>query len=329
MNPYLSKITIAVPIYSVEKYIERCVRSLFEQTCQDIEYLFVDDGSPDKSIEILRRVLEDYPERKEHVRIIRHERNRGLGAARNTAVEHCHTEFIMHVDSDDKIENNTVDLVLKKQAEGDYDIVSFGTRRINRRSVRASHKSEVTSAWQLSKLILARRWPGSVWGYLYRTALYKENGIRVTEGVNNGEDYCVSARLAYYASKVCTIPDLLYNYYLNNEGAFSESFSEENSRQYLKAFKTNQEFFCDKEDFQTALQEGTSSVIYTQIHDSLRNGYHKDYYYKMRSLWYSLPNPSTKGMKMFDRLILNIRNYYLACAFYRGARYVFRLYHSI
>lgn len=67
-------VSILVPIYNVEKYIERCARSLFEQTYSDIDYIFVDDFSPDNSIEILEKTLDEYPERKEHVRIIRHEK---------------------------------------------------------------------------------------------------------------------------------------------------------------------------------------------------------------------------------------------------------------
>lgn len=83
-DPYT--VSILVPVYGVEKYIERCARSIFEQTYRNLDIVFVDDCSPDKSIEILKRVLEDCPKRKAQTRIIRHEQNRGLAAARNTVV---------------------------------------------------------------------------------------------------------------------------------------------------------------------------------------------------------------------------------------------------
>ena len=60
----MPKVSVIVPVYGVEIYIERCARSLFEQTLDDIEYLFIDDCTPDRSIEILKQVLEDYPQRK-------------------------------------------------------------------------------------------------------------------------------------------------------------------------------------------------------------------------------------------------------------------------
>ena len=80
------KLSVVVPVYNVSKFIERCARSLFEQTLDDIEFIFVDDCSPDDSIDILRRVMLDYPERKDNIHIIRHSINKGLPAARNSGL---------------------------------------------------------------------------------------------------------------------------------------------------------------------------------------------------------------------------------------------------
>ena len=98
------QVSILVPVYGVEKYIERCARSLFEQTYENLEYIFVNDCTPDKSMEILMRVMEDYPNRKGNVRIFHHEHNRGLSAARNTALDAATSPFVTHVDSDDYLD---------------------------------------------------------------------------------------------------------------------------------------------------------------------------------------------------------------------------------
>ena len=90
------KVSVCIPVYGVEKYIERCARSLFEQTLDSMEYVFVDDCSPDNSIEIMQKVLEEYPHRQEQVKIIRHEVNQGVGAARNHAVAACTGNYIIH-----------------------------------------------------------------------------------------------------------------------------------------------------------------------------------------------------------------------------------------
>ena len=97
------KVSILVPIYGVEHYIEQCARSLFEQSYSDIEYIFVNDCTPDSSMDILKQVLSIYPNRKSQVRIIEHEHNQGLGAARLTATKAATGEAVMHVDSDDYI----------------------------------------------------------------------------------------------------------------------------------------------------------------------------------------------------------------------------------
>ena len=108
------KVSILVPIYGVEQYIDRCARSLFEQTYPNLEYVFVNDCTKDRSVEVLRKVLEAYPEKGNAVKIVDHERNRGLAAARNTALAHATGEFVCLVDSDDWLELNALELLVNK-----------------------------------------------------------------------------------------------------------------------------------------------------------------------------------------------------------------------
>ena len=100
----MPKVSVIVPIYKVEPFIERCARSLFEQTLDDIEYIFVNDCTPDKSMEVLSRVLEDYPGRKEQVRIITMPVNSGLPKVRRAGLEVASGDYIIHCDSDDWVD---------------------------------------------------------------------------------------------------------------------------------------------------------------------------------------------------------------------------------
>lgn len=108
----------------LKKYIKCCTESLFRQTYETIEYIFIDDCTLDKSISIFLDILERYPERKQQVRIILHEKNRGLAAARNTAVDAATGDFIMHVDLDDWIDENILEELVLKQKENDADIIT-------------------------------------------------------------------------------------------------------------------------------------------------------------------------------------------------------------
>lgn len=76
------KVSIIIPVYNAEAYIERCAASLFGQTLNELEYIFVDDCSSDSSIEVMKNTLALYPERYEQVRIIRHDKNQGVSQAR-------------------------------------------------------------------------------------------------------------------------------------------------------------------------------------------------------------------------------------------------------
>lgn len=232
-----SFVSILVPVYGVEKFIERCARSLFEQTYDDIEYIFVDDCSPDRSIEILKKVIDDYPQRKHHVRIIQHEHNRGLAAARNTAVENCHTEFLMHVDSDDYIELDTVASCLEKQQEEDSDIVTFDLIKHYKKYDENRRQMEITSPKDFVLKLLDGRCAHGVCGNLIRKKLYTDNGIQAIEEVNMAEDYLVMPRLAYCAKNVTNLHRALYHYNCENVNSYVFSFSKDKSLQQIRVFE--------------------------------------------------------------------------------------------
>ena len=80
------KVSVIVPVYKVEKFIEKCAVSLFSQTLQDVEFIFVDDASPDNSIQIVKKCIREYPQRESQIKILTHEANKGLPAARNTGL---------------------------------------------------------------------------------------------------------------------------------------------------------------------------------------------------------------------------------------------------
>ena len=108
-----SMVSILVPVYGVEKYIERCAVSLMEQTYEDIEYIFVDDASPDLSVAVLEEVVARYAKRKSMVRVLHHAQNRGLSAARNTAVDAAVGKYMLHVDSDDYLATDAIEKLVR------------------------------------------------------------------------------------------------------------------------------------------------------------------------------------------------------------------------
>lgn len=236
-------VTIGVPIYNVSKFIERCAVSLFEQTYENIEYIFVNDQTPDDSMNILMDVIERYPRRKEQIRIIEHHKNRGLSAARNSIILAAKGEFLIWVDSDDWIDSNTVDLCVKSQQATNADIVNFGTvQHFTKYNSNMDNPNYISA----HEMCLSMIYSGlhHVWGRLIRTALYHDNNILVEEGLfQTGEDYVQTTRLAFYAKIVKTIPQSLYHYNCVNDSSYTSNLSDKHAALLRRAYDIVGDFF--------------------------------------------------------------------------------------
>ena len=246
-NPIVS---VLIPVYHVEQYIERCARSVFNQSYQNLEYIFVDDASDDASIDILKRIIPDYPDRSENIHIIRHNKNKGLASARNTAVANSHGDFVFHVDADDWVETNAIELLVKKQQETNADIVS-GEALDDNNGVKTKHQ---TSGWDLDKETLLSRLltykaNPTLWRRLIRRKLYSDNHIKANEQGSGGEDFQVLPRLVYFANKVSGIDDVIYYYNISNQQSITNNVSIklESQIQGLISVKEIVSFFSDKE----------------------------------------------------------------------------------
>src|ERR1035437_2946131 len=117
------KVSIIITVYKAEQYIERCARSLFEQTFKELEFVFVNDFTPDTSIQILKKVIDEYSDRKNQVTILNHDYNKGVAAARNTGLDRVRGEYILQVDSDDWVEKSMVEESYVIAEANDSDIV--------------------------------------------------------------------------------------------------------------------------------------------------------------------------------------------------------------
>ena len=120
-----AKVSIIVPIFKVEAYIADCARSVLGQSYPDIEFIFVDDGSPDRSVEILESLIRhEFPARKQQVILLR-KPNGGLPQARLSGLAAASGDYILHVDSDDWIEADAAEKLVGKAESEDADVVCF------------------------------------------------------------------------------------------------------------------------------------------------------------------------------------------------------------
>lgn len=216
-NNDMPKVSVIIPVYGVEKYIERCARSLFEQTLDCIEYIFVDDCSPDKSIEILERVADEYRSRlveeQKLVRIERMSKNSGLPAVRKYGIQFCTAEYIIHCDSDDWIEMDMYRIMYEEAKHNDADIVMCGYKATDGVKVfKECYHQQTNKAKLLSSLlILHESW--SVWNKMCKRSLYDSDIVYPTLAM--GEDMVLTIQMVLNAQRIAVVNKALYNYFYN------------------------------------------------------------------------------------------------------------------
>lgn len=206
------KVSVIVPIFKVEMFIERCVRSLMEQTLREVEYIFVDDASPDRSIEILHSTLADYPERQDQVRILTHEKNKGLPAARNTGLAVATGEYIFHCDSDDWIELDMLEQMysVAMKSRSDYVACDFYMELKTERKILHTIDPCPTKE-DLMIQYIQYGWT-VIWNILASRDLYTKYTLRAYEGYTFCEDYGLSVRLLYHSKNFTVIHKPFYHY---------------------------------------------------------------------------------------------------------------------
>ena len=226
----IPKVSVIVTIYNREKYIEKCVRSLMEQTLDDVEFVCVDDASTDASLLKLNRVLEDYPNRKSMVNIICLENNAGRAIARQIGIEHVKGEYVIHVDSDDWVDKDMLELLYTKAKETNADIVGcnltheYGTHQ---QIFKQSYSGDVEE--DIRRLLNGRLFP-SLCTSLTRTDLIKEHHITFPQGLDTGEDLLFNLSLYLVAHKVVGIDNPSYHYrHTEDSGSFQHTEKSINS----------------------------------------------------------------------------------------------------
>jgi len=181
----MPKVSILVPIYNVAPFILKCCKSLFNQTYQNCEFVFVNDCTPDNSIELLNSLVDEYQVR-EKTKIINHLHNKGLAEARNTGVTACSGEYIMHVDSDDYLENDAVEKSVNEILKNEADAVIFSMRHVFKNTSRIEHSIIPNNRIEYLKQLICKDTIVCMCGGLYKTSLYRDNSIEAVPGLNMG-----------------------------------------------------------------------------------------------------------------------------------------------
>lgn len=240
------KVSIIVPIYGVEKYIEKCARSIFEQSYSNLEIIFVDDCTPDKSVDILKGVLKQYPDKQSKTKILTYSKNRGLAGARKFGLEHAQGDYFLQLDSDDFIEHHMVETLVAEAEKTDADIVICDYYLVAEACKSKISVSPFLNSKDCLCQILKGQVHSGVWNKLVKASLYRKYHIAPIEGLNMREDLSVMYRLLYFAKKLAYINQPFYNYVLH-EGSISSLRMSEKQQKNAQDLIVNMNEFCAKE----------------------------------------------------------------------------------
>ena len=242
VNP---EISVVVPIYGVEKYIEKCAYSLMEQTMTaGVEFIFVNDATKDSSIFVLKKVLSNYPEKTNQVKIITHDVNKGLPAARNTGIEIASGKYIVHVDGDDYLEPQMLELLYKAVEENDADMAWCDYYLTFTDKKRIIAQPVFNNSIDAVRGMLRGTMKYNVWNKICRRSLYVDNGILFPVGYPMGEDLTM-IKIALHAQNCVVVKKPLYNY-VQNPGQMSAVCDDKKLRSLLFNSKNLLDYINEK-----------------------------------------------------------------------------------
>lgn len=216
-------VSIIVPIYNKEKYLEKCLDSILGQTYRDLEIVLVDDGSQDDSLEICRK----YAESDERIHIYAKE-NGGVASARNLGIEKSQGSFLAFADPDDYLHPECISLLKKAVEETGVEIAYCHAVDVNANTGETRTVSEETGQYKVIPVMeydwVDRRSHSVSWGAVYRRSIVEN--IRFEGDLKIGEDTLFLANCIYKAHAVCCVDQALYYYYLNDDSVTSGRYTE-------------------------------------------------------------------------------------------------------
>lgn len=297
------RVSIIVPVYGVERYIERCAVSLFEQTYSNIEYVFVNDATQDKSIEILEQVIARYPARKKDVRIITHFQNKGISATRNTGLEEVTGDYFFYVDSDDYVDIHAIEKLVQSAEKYKADIVLFDTNFVTSKGVRYE-RVHYENKEQYIKALLQHTANCAHWNKFYNAKFYLSTGVLADERIRLADDYAVTPRVVHQAQTIMVLHEALYFYEMTNQTSYIHNLNRAAVESQYLADTILIEYFKHISD--AAIYADIVSVLRQRSMVSLAKNTNREGWQVITEVYRENLRNSCKGLKHVNRIIFEL-----------------------
>ena len=221
-------ISVIIPVYKVEKYLNRCVDSVINQTYKNIEIILVDDGSPDNC----PKICDDYAKKDKRIRVI-HKKNGGVSSARNMGIEKANGEWISFVDSDDWIDELFISKMLEIALKEKTDYICCSYKRVYNGKTEYIKNDELVINYNNKKYLFKLLNVQNGYGFCHMKLIKKDviKDIRFNESIVVGEDALFNVELCKNMKKITILNMALYNYFFN-----SNSVVRKYDKNYVKKY---------------------------------------------------------------------------------------------
>lgn len=216
------KVSVIVPVYNTEPYLERCLNSIINQSFKDIELIIVNDNSTDNSSNIIKSFMDKY----NNIRYIDNKENKGVSNCRNEAIKVSNGEYILFVDSDDYLEKNMIETMYKEAANNDLDIAICGyfldyEDENTQNKIINLDENRIYNGYEILSEILHHKngITGHSWNKLLKASVIKENNIQYPEHMKIYEDVAFFSRLFPHCKKIKNIKNMFYHYIQRNNSS--------------------------------------------------------------------------------------------------------------
>jgi len=217
MNSYSPTISVIVPIYNVEKYLDKCIESILGQKFTDFELLLINDGSTDNS----RNICDEYALRDSRIRVF-HKTNGGVSSARNIGLKNAKGKYVNFIDSDDWIECDMFLTINKIAQEKDIDIIQFGYKKIYSTSHKEYNQKSFLYFDSLKQYADSNCFNYTVFSYFIKKNIIDDFHIRFSEEIKYAEDQEFAIKCISFSNNIQVLPNLFYNYLVRENSAMSQ-----------------------------------------------------------------------------------------------------------
>ncbi len=251
-------ISVIVPVYNVEEYIEKCIDSIISQTFKNLEIILVDDGSPDNC----GKICDEYAKKDNRIKVL-HKENGGVSFARNIGLQNATGNWITFVDSDDWIENDYIEQLLKIGKQDNVDVILCGYNRINNTTKQEINATGGKEKYNHSEYLIKTLNPQTGFGFCHMKLIKRDaiNGLIFDEKLVVGEDALFNIQLSKNIKKAVFYKKALYNY-RNNANSVVKKYDDNYAKKYLESMKKCKEYITSNYTDFTIIQNYYNYVAY-------------------------------------------------------------------